>query len=343
MAKVLNEKEQKVFEYYFQIKQHNLKKALQKFLEKHYSEVIVNERYLIAVGATPVALVAHLDTVFSTPPKTIYYDRSKNVMWSPEGLGADDRAGVFAIVEIIRRGYRPSIIFTTDEEMGGVGARAMVMDHPKPFTHLKYVIELDRQGKNDCVFYQCGNEDFKEYVQTFGFKLDFGTYTDICEFCPTWKVAGVNVSVGYKNEHRFIETLNIGWLFDTIDRVCNMLEDTENCEDFLFLGYLTLLAQTGYDPAYGISPETWLGWISAENQYICNHCKHPLHEYESFKVYDEKSNEDVYFCADCLNILGHTNWCVSCFEPFIPLEENKNDYLVCKKCLEEAKNGSSKH
>ena len=40
----------------------------------------------------------------------------KNVMISPDGLGADDRAGVFMIMNIVKAGFRPHVIFTTDEE-----------------------------------------------------------------------------------------------------------------------------------------------------------------------------------------------------------------------------------
>ena len=32
------------------------------------------------------------------------------------------------------------------------------------------MIELDRRGKNDCVFYDCYCPDFIEYVEQFGFE-----------------------------------------------------------------------------------------------------------------------------------------------------------------------------
>lgn len=60
-------------------------------------------------------------------------------MWSPQGLGADDRAGIFAIIQIIKSGLRPHIILTTDEEVGGVGAD-LLSKNGNPFADLRYII-----------------------------------------------------------------------------------------------------------------------------------------------------------------------------------------------------------
>ena len=77
---------------------------LYKKLQKVYGKksVVRTKDFLVAKGSIPVALVAHVDTVFTSPPKEeeIFYDSEKNVMWSEVGLGADDRAGVFSILKI---------------------------------------------------------------------------------------------------------------------------------------------------------------------------------------------------------------------------------------------------
>ena len=74
-----------------------------------------------------------MDTVFYNQPSEIYYDQRKAIMWSPDGLGADDRAGIFAIIQIIADGYRPSIILTTDEERGGLARRHLLRNVPIEF------------------------------------------------------------------------------------------------------------------------------------------------------------------------------------------------------------------
>jgi hypothetical protein len=179
--------------------------------------------------------VAHADTVFKKPPQRIFYDKQKNVMWSPEGLGADDRAGVFAIIQIIKSGLRPTVIITTDEEKGGIGASALVRNMPKPPTDLKYIIQLDRQGSMDCVFYDCLNKEFEEYVESFGFVTDFGSFSDISVLCPAWRVAGVNLSIGYYDEHSVSETLYIGHMNSTILKVKNMLRDAKRADSYIYI------------------------------------------------------------------------------------------------------------
>lgn len=208
---------------------------VKNYLTKRYDSksFIETKDYLIVTGDIPVALVAHLDTVFEAPPTNIYFDVINNVCWSPEGLGADDRAGVYAIIQIVEKGLRPSIILTTNEEIGALGARALGQIEC-PIKDLKYVIELDRQGKDDCVFYDCGNEDFYDYIKNFGFNFNIGTYSDIKFFCPQWDVAAVNLSIGYFEEHSYAEYLNVDYLLDTIQKVINIL-NSENKPHFSYM------------------------------------------------------------------------------------------------------------
>lgn len=204
--------------------QSQLKASLVLYLKNNYPEVVVKEKYIYAEGAIPIALVAHLDTVHVQLPYQIYFDSDRNVMWSPQGLGADDRAGVAAIISIIESGYLPSVIFTLDEEKtadGAVGLSKIEM----PFSKLLMVIELDRQGKNDSVFYNCDNPVFEDYINQFGFKSALGSFTDIKLFAPAWNVAAVNLSIGYEHEHTLGEILHVDWAEKTINRVINLFED----------------------------------------------------------------------------------------------------------------------
>ena len=117
-----------LFEYLVRSTQEELRKYVLDVLKNKYTQVVATKEYVCAVGDIPIALVAHLDTVFEKPVKDLYYDTRKNVLWSPEGLGADDRAGVYAILHILRNTpLRPSVIFTTDEELGGLGAESLVL------------------------------------------------------------------------------------------------------------------------------------------------------------------------------------------------------------------------
>jgi hypothetical protein len=326
-VKTFKDSELKTFEQLASLTQGSLKKVLASFLKKHYSKVVHTDEYLFAEGEIPVALTAHMDTVFKLPPEDIFFDQKKNVLWSPEGLGADDRAGVFAIVQIIRSGLRPHIIFTTDEEIGGKGAAALAkLDCP--FSNLKYIIELDRRGSNDCVFYDCDNKDFTNYVETFGFEWNFGSYSDICEFCPAWKVAGVNLSIGYRDEHSVSEVLFVGQMLSTIEKVKKMLADAVNLKKpFEYIPGVSM-----YSLAYG-----WYG-TDTMNVMKCHNCHKYFMEEELFPaiMLDDSTS---FYCPDCL--VDHVSWCTFCGSAFEKYSPEAPDTGTCPACikLKEKYNG----
>lgn len=219
--------------------QQKLKAIVHKFLTKKYDNVICTEEYLFAEGEVPICLVAHLDTVFKQPPTDIFYDQEKKVMWSPQGLGTDDRAGVYAIIELLSFGYKPSVIFTTDEEIGGVGATELVTRYPEcPFNNIKAIIELDRQGEKDCVFYHCDNPDFEEYIYQFDFTPALGSFSDISIIAPQWGIAAVNLSVGYVDEHSYSERLYEQFLDATIEKVKNILDKADTMLNYEYIPML---------------------------------------------------------------------------------------------------------
>lgn len=194
--------------------------------------------YTLAEGDLPICLCAHMDTVFPKPPETFYYDSSAGVLWSPQGLGADDRAGLFVIIQLLEKGYKPSIILTDMEERGGIGAEALTRRFPEcPFEDCRAIIQLDRQGKNDAVYYDCDNEDFEKLITSYGFKTDWGTFTDISIIAPKWMIAAVNLSVGYYDEHTRAETLRMRELYKTITRVEHMLKDCGKWRSYAYVPF----------------------------------------------------------------------------------------------------------
>ena len=340
--KTLNQQELRSFEQFFQLKQPQLLKAMKQYLTSKYEKVIASKDFIIAVGDTPIALMAHLDTVFKSPPHNIYYDRVKNVMWSPEGLGADDRAGVYAIVQILKAGYRPTVIFTTDEELGAIGASIIAESFPTCPTELKYIIELDRRGSNDCVFYDCDNPKFDSYIESFGFITNFGSFSDISIICPKWKIAGVNLSVGYYDEHSVSEILNVGQLYDTIKKVKTMLDKANEASFFEYIPDKriskwvkttapAILYNWEWDPSYGIPKEEWDSFM--EPQSKCHECGNWDYDYNLFPTKGE-NNETLFYCIDCISKVKNLHWCVRCGEPFIDssLPQSKEDTYFCKDC-----------
>lgn len=307
--RILSDGNLKLFEQIVKMNEASLLKTMNTYLKRFYNKVTYTKDYVYAIGDIPITLVAHVDTVFKEKPEDVFYDRVKNVLWSPQGLGADDRAGVFAIINIVKSGLRPHIIFTTGEEMGGLGAQVLTYREPKPFAEMRYIIQLDRRGKDDCIFYECDNVKFVEYIKSFGFHEEYGSFSDISELCPTWRIAGVNLSIGYKNEHSLIEILYIDYFLSTVEKVKKMLKDVNNINSFEYIPAL-----------YSLSS------LNPTSLYKCKNCGKIFTEYELFLVKGIDS-KNVYYCPDC--IYGNVNWCDSCGKAY---EIDFREDTTIKKC-----------
>ena len=200
-----------------QMKEEKLRRYLIQVLKNYGYQVIFTKEYILAGGSDPVCVIAHMDTVFKYTPDEFLYDQEKKVLWGVGGSGFDDRAGVYAILKLLQQGRHPSIIFTTGEEKGCLGAKALIKDYPAcPFQDCKFLIQLDRANERDCVFYGCDNPEFTSYIESYGFIERFGTYTDISVLAPAWEIAAVNLSVGYEDEHTESERLHLDWLKNTV-------------------------------------------------------------------------------------------------------------------------------
>ena len=218
----------------FQMSVPRLTLYLAKLLTEKYKKVILDKdrEYIYAKGDIPIMLVAHMDTVHKELPK-VQQDIQQNILWSKTGLGADDRAGIAAIVELLDRGYRPHVLFTDKEESGGAGASAFIRDFHQ-LIDVNCIVELDRRGSDDSVYYECDTTGFKEYINSFGFKTAYGSFSDISIICPAIGIAGVNLSIGYYNAHSSSEYLKIEEWARTVDRVEDML-DNPPTEKFLYV------------------------------------------------------------------------------------------------------------
>ena len=336
--KVFSDNQIQIFESIVKMDQKMLKKTLGKFLRKEYKKVIETKEFIYAEGDIPVALVSHMDTVFKKQPVDVFYDKHKCVMWSPEGLGADDRAGVFMIMSIIKSGLKPHIIFTTDEEIGGVGAKALSKCE-NPFKDLRYVIQLDRRGVNDCVFYDCDNKDFVEYVEGFGFVETWGSFSDISYLCPAWEVAGVNLSVGYKNEHSAIETLHTNAWFATFEKVKVMLQE-EEIPSFKYIPYVYNYSGSGYSNAdwwrfaydYDYDDFELYPMEGSGKTDSCNFCS-TIEDTNNLLYVKNNDGTLIPVCYDCLR--DKVSWCDMCDEPFIIDPEDEEVKFYCPSCMEK--------
>lgn len=203
--------------------QKKVKKYAEKELRENGYEPINEDGFLYAKGTYPVLLVAHMDTVHKQCVKTIVRKKG-NIVSSPQGIGGDDRCGIYMILNIIQK-YHCSVLFTEDEEIGCVGARKFSDTKYVKNLDVNYMIELDRRGSKDAVFYSNGNKDFQEWIcdKEIGFEKDTGSYSDICEIMETSGIAGVNLSCGYYKEHTLEEYVKIDEMETNINRVFKII------------------------------------------------------------------------------------------------------------------------
>ena len=218
------------------------KQLFKRLCKKFKGKTLISKgNFILVHGQAPVMLVAHLDTVHEAPVRDICLSVDKNILMSPQGIGGDDRCGVFALVKIHQLSkIKPWLLFTCEEEVGGLGAKKFCFAHqqhqlPNDLDNLKFLIELDRKGKNDAVFYNCDNPDFEKYIAGKGFKTAQGSFSDISVIAPELRVAAVNLSSGYYNAHTLHEYINRAELDDTICKVVDIISDVPHLPRFEYV------------------------------------------------------------------------------------------------------------
>ena len=194
--------------------------------EKGY-DVIVEEGFIYARGEVPILLTAHMDTVHKELVKDFYErkENGKHIISSPQGIGGDDRCGIYMIMEIINT-HKCSVLFCEDEEIGCIGSRIFCeTDFVTELSDLYYLIELDRANSDDAVFYDCDNPAFTRFITSnTGYNNEWGSYSDISWLAPEAGVAAVNLSCGYYHAHTTEEEVVIEEMLNTIEVVKKLID-----------------------------------------------------------------------------------------------------------------------
>lgn len=284
-----------------------------------------------------VILVAHMDTVHTKPPTNIFHDQKQNVLWSPDGLGADDRAGVFAVLELAKK-FPVAVLLTTGEESGGKGVGKFIADYPSNIFGIKMAIELDRRDFNDCVFYSCDNEEFHDYIVGFGFIKRWGSFSDISVLGPAWRINSTNLSIGFINEHMVSEHLMVDVILDTMNKVSTILSNPIPQFEYKEYYYKGWSGKTKhYDDKWGrlYYPRTVKeGKVSYKKYTTLGYTD----EYDDFSMFGADSGSyQASFTDDELFAMGCVD-CMSCGD-FIPENKlvftNNGMYEVCPECYKE--------
>ena len=197
------------------------------------------ERFLYVRGSrsNKVLLVAHADTVWDReygydpgPTHEIKIENGEiKAVDDQFGLGADDRAGCAMLWLLKDLGH--SLLVTNGEEDGQKGACWLMSDNKDISDEInhdhEFVIQLDRCNGRDFKCYDVGTDEFRSYVadKTGYTEPDRRATTDIVTLCR--EIAGVNLSVGYHNEHGNQEHLNIAEWEHTLNLCCGWMAQKE--------------------------------------------------------------------------------------------------------------------
>jgi hypothetical protein len=183
---------------------------------------------------SPVLFSCHTDTVHSdcNGDQKLCYDASfghifldKDDPGKGSCLGADDGAGIWLMLELLRCRVPGTYVFHRGEERGGIGSK-MLLEKERDFLAKHDVaIAFDRKGTDDIVTHQGGQEcasdkcglafaerlnkasggQFRYCISKTGAFTDTKVYREVIDEC-------LNISVGYHNAHGPDEQLDYGHL-----------------------------------------------------------------------------------------------------------------------------------
>jgi len=265
----------------------------------------------LKIGKNPTTLFAsHLDT--ATQQLTNVHHVINNGICTTDGtsiLGADDKAGVTIMLNMIEHNVPGIYYFFLGEEVGCLGSKDLAKRVKESnLENIKRVISFDRRGTDSIITFQmskrCCSDKFAlalakelndkgatDYTNdiVFNYKDDnTGLYTDSAQFIDLYPEC-TNISVGYKNEHTCKETQDLNFL----EKLANVavLIDWENLpteRDHTKVEYKSYSSYYG-GGYYGGWDDDWSDW--GEDYYSSRY----KNTYAYAKPVVVEENEELHF------------------------------------------------
>lgn len=204
-----------------------LSELVDKVIVDDYGNLLGEKKIGSGQGAV-VLLSAHMDTVKGVLSDKKLIEKDGKISASKGALGADDRAGIAIILEVLRnlwriKGFNGTIkvAFSRQEEIGCVGAGKI---DPNWYKDVNLAIVVDRRGNRDIVV-GCGKAFCSDAVGKFmeevsaladmNWQCVEGGISDAMVFSKNG-INSVNVSAGYYNEHTSQEYVVLAEMMDTM-------------------------------------------------------------------------------------------------------------------------------
>lgn len=185
------------------------------------------------IADTYPCVAAHLDEIHNPCEREIVIEGDKiftvNRLWNRVGCGADDKNGLWVIINLLHSEPILKVaLFVQEERTSDIprcrGARACDLSF---FSDVKFVLECDRKGCSDVVYIGKGEtllceRDFipQNLLDYYGYEMVRGGKTDVVEL----KMRGLeipmcNIGCGYYDAHKNSEYI--------------MFSELQNCLSFV--------------------------------------------------------------------------------------------------------------
>lgn len=141
-------------------------------------------------------------------------------------LGADNAAGVWMCIEMIKAGIPGLYVFHRQEESGCVGSQHFAETQRELLKTIKAAVAFDRRGTSEVITWQmCGQTASDAFAQSMCDLLgmdhkpsDNGIYTDTASYEAIIPEC-TNIAVGFYSEHSQRESLDVYYLAKLRDAV----------------------------------------------------------------------------------------------------------------------------
>jgi putative aminopeptidase FrvX len=190
------------------------------------------------VAETYPCVAAHLDEIHTPCEREVVIEGDKiytvDRLWNRVGCGADDKNGLWIIINLLHSEPVLKVaLFVQEERMGDIagcrGARACDLSF---FSDVKFVLECDRKGRSDVV--SIGKDDTllcdSDFIpqcllSKYGYEMVKGGKTDVVEL----KMRGLeipvcNIGCGYYDAHKNSEYTMFSELQNSLSFVRDVLQ-----------------------------------------------------------------------------------------------------------------------
>lgn len=198
-------------------------------------------RYLVIPydGLHPdIMFSCHTDTVShlrDTDTTKIYIDENTNTIYTDgtDCLGADDGAGIYLMIQMIKERIPGLYVFHREEEVGAGGSDFFAEEY-EHIDQIQIAVAFDRKGTTDVITHQsfgrCCSDEFAKALaeqlsgcMAYKWKPCEGVFTDTANYTHIIPEC-TNISVGYYHQHTPKEYLDLNFLEALENALLNDIE-----------------------------------------------------------------------------------------------------------------------